>query len=100
MDKLFLNPPDVRALLNEGKTLFYGPTGSYHHPLFPSPVQRPGRKKQWYRPAIEQFGAVVAAQYSAGHIELPPVTALPKPAVVTRGRGRPRKPRPFALARG
>lgn len=89
MDRLFLDSAEVRALLHEGRTTFYGHGGSFHHPQFPFPVRRPGRAPVWFRPDIESFAAMLAEscrQATAGETSADGVRAQRRP-------GRPRKPR-------
>ncbi|MCC8363324.1 hypothetical protein LK996_09590 [Lysobacter sp. A6] len=92
MDRLFLDSAEVRALLHEGRTTFYGSGGSFHHPQFPPPIKRPGRAPVWFRSDIEQFAATLANACRQAHAaDLLLNTSVSAHA---RGRrGRPRKPR-------
>lgn len=71
--KLFLDALEAGRLLGESKTLFHSPRGSRHHPLFPQPIRRAGRKPVWYLPDIERFAEQVAAQAHA-LTDAPPTT--------------------------
>jgi hypothetical protein len=89
MDRLFLDSAEVRALLHEGRTTFYGAGGSFHHPQFPSPVKRPGRAPLWFRPDIERFAALLAEKCHQPFTTETSVDCERK----QRRPGRPRKPR-------
>lgn len=91
VEKILLLAPEVWMALGECRTIFYGPTGSYHDPDFPAPIKRPGRAPQWLRADIEAFAAKLAERSRTAAVS----ADLAQPCA-QRGRGRPRKPRPFA----